>query len=282
MGRRPTPKHETTFTGHERTQAQDVPRRRRWRSLGQKLRFLHEARWAGHGCPDPAFHIRRNVTAHLDVSCVGQRAPPIHCNLLRYLAAGETEMLDPSANRILARSLQAGLLGWTLSLAIMTQVSAADALPASVRACTAETDRERRLDCFDRAVARFSDAKATSQAARTLPAASASAPPTTTSAALAPPAAPAATSIPSTNAASGAAAAPAARPGQVAARVVSIDRAPNEMVLHLDNGQVWEEEQSVTGDLSLKAGDSVTIVKRLGSYWLTGPHVSGMKVREKS
>src|SRR5262245_36840926 len=86
-------------------------------------------------------------------------------------------MLEPSANRILARSLQAGLLGWALSLALITQAGAAESLPASVRACTAETDRERRLDCFDREVARFPDAKATSPAARTQPAAPPSTPP---------------------------------------------------------------------------------------------------------
>ena len=32
-----------------RNRAQDVPRRRRWRSLEQKPRFLREARWAGQG-----------------------------------------------------------------------------------------------------------------------------------------------------------------------------------------------------------------------------------------
>ena len=62
--------------------------------------------------------------------------------------------------------------------------------------------------------------------------------------------------------------------------MASIDHVPNEMVLHLDNGQVWQQLQAVTGDLSLKVGDSITIDKRLGSYWLTGPHVSGMKVRQ--
>jgi hypothetical protein len=54
------------------------------------------------------------------------------------------------------------------------------------------------------------------------------------------------------------------------------------MVLHLDNGQVWQEIQSTTGDLSLQVGDTVKIDKHLGSYWLTGPHVSGMKVRQKT
>jgi len=64
--------------------------------------------------------------------------------------------------------------------------------------------------------------------------------------------------------------------------VVSIERVPNEMVLHLDNGQVWQELQSVSGDLSLREGDTVKIDKHFGSYWLSGPHVSSMKVRQKS
>jgi len=64
--------------------------------------------------------------------------------------------------------------------------------------------------------------------------------------------------------------------------VVGIDRSADTMVLHLDNGQAWEQTQAVAGDLSLKVGDSVTIDKHFGSYWLNGPHVSGMKVRQKT
>lgn len=210
-------------------------------------------------------------------------------------------MLEPSANRTLAHALQAGLFGWALSLAMIAQAGAAESLPASVRACTAETDRERRLECFDREVARFPDSKATSQAARNRP----SAPPGTPTLSAAPPgsATPAGSPAPATQTAAKAPAASvasatassstseapptrkadnASKPGRIAAQLVGIDRAPNEMVLHLDNGQTWEEVQSVAGDLSLKVGDNVTIDKRLGSYWLTGPHVSGMKVRQRS
>ncbi len=68
----------------------------------------------------------------------------------------------------------------------------------------------------------------------------------------------------------------------LSARIVKIDRSPNEMLVHLDNGQVWEELQSTSGDLSLQVGDSVKIDKHLGTWWLTGPHVSGMKVRQKT
>lgn len=51
------------------------------------------------------------------------------------------------------------------------------------------------------------------------------------------------------------------------------------MVLHLDNGQVWKQIGHASGDLSLQVGDSVTIEKHLGSYWLSSGHVSDMQVR---
>lgn len=53
------------------------------------------------------------------------------------------------------------------------------------------------------------------------------------------------------------------------------------MVLHLDNGQVWQQIGRASGDLSLRVGDSVTIEKHLGSYWLSSRYVSNMQVRMK-
>jgi hypothetical protein len=176
-------------------------------------------------------------------------------------------MLESLTKRILAQSLQAGLLGLSV-MALPTLTWAAESLPTSVRACTAETDRDRRLACFDREVARFPDPKEV-QTAKNQPAAlegAGQAAESSANIALAPAASKADKAAP--------------KPGHIAARVVSIDHVPNEMVLHLDNGQVWQQVQTVAGDLSLKVGDSVTIDKRLGSYWLTGPHVSGMKVRQ--
>jgi hypothetical protein len=64
--------------------------------------------------------------------------------------------------------------------------------------------------------------------------------------------------------------------------VVSIEHSPGEVILHLDNGQVWQQVQAAVGDLTLRAGDTVKIDKQLGSYWLSGPHVAAMKVRQKS
>ena len=68
----------------------------------------------------------------------------------------------------------------------------------------------------------------------------------------------------------------------ISAHLVRIERFPNEMIFHLDNGQIWQELQSVPGDLSLREGDAVKIDLHWGSYWLTGPHVYSMKVRLKT
>lgn len=68
----------------------------------------------------------------------------------------------------------------------------------------------------------------------------------------------------------------------VTAQIASMERSPNAMVLHLDNGQVWQQIGRASGDLTLEVGDSVTIEKHLGSYWLSANHVSDMQVRRRS
>jgi hypothetical protein len=196
---------------------------------------------------------------------------------------------------------------WPLACAVSlivlpALVRAADPLPASVRACASVTDVLQRLACYDREVARYPAPQAKSSAATGAPAASAAtsqagAPPQAAAKYIAPPAPSGANTVTagastsSANAGSGASpAASSATAGTAAtnsaqhfvAHLVGIERVPNEMILHLDNGQVWQEVQSVSGDLSLKEGDAVTIDKHFGSYWLSGPHVSSMKVRQKS
>src|SRR5580692_7983605 len=146
--------------------------------------------------------------------------------------------------QVLGPSSRVRSLACAIALAVLPAiVHAADPLPASVRACAAITDVLQRLSCYDREVARYPVPQAKS----------------------APTGAPAADSS-----------------KHFVAHVVSIDHQPNEMILHLDNGQVWQEVQSVSGDLSLREGDAVTIDRHFGSYWLSGPHVSSMKVRQKS
>ena len=179
-------------------------------------------------------------------------------------------------------------LAYLVALAVLPAiVHAADQLPASVRACAAITDVLQRLSCYDREVARYpapqaksaptgAPAASTPQAAAkvvTPPAASSS----NTAGTSAPPAA-----VGADTAAPAADAAAADSSKHFVAHLVSIERLPNEMILHLDNGQVWQEVQSVSGDLSLREGDAVTIDRHFGSYWLSGPHVSSMKVRQKS
>ena len=63
--------------------------------------------------------------------------------------------------------------------------------------------------------------------------------------------------------------------------MAGLDRWPDAMVLHLDNGQVWQQIGRASGDLSLQVGDSVTIEEHMGSYWLSARHVSNMQVRLK-
>ena len=63
------------------------------------------------------------------------------------------------------------------------------------------------------------------------------------------------------------------------AQVAHLERSPDSMLLHLDNGQVWRQIGRASGDLGLREGDSVTIEKHLGSYWLSSRYISNMKVR---
>jgi hypothetical protein len=231
----------------------------------------------------------------------------------------------PELSRVLGGPRRGWVPGWTIAVAALAlpTFACAESVPASVRACIAETDPGRRLACYDREMARFpepaapvaanapkppapagktatvkaqqgsgSSAADSSSIAGSTPttAGSGSTTAVTTSAA-----------APASSSTAAAAVTPNDRPGagdqpkaaqqdsnaakdsrHLSAHVVSIERLPNEMVLHLDNGQVWQEVQSTSGDLSLREGDLVKIDKQLGSYWLSGPHVSAMKVRQKS
>jgi hypothetical protein len=69
---------------------------------------------------------------------------------------------------------------------------------------------------------------------------------------------------------------------RVTAHIAGLDRAADSVVLHLDNGQIWQQIEPASGSLTLQVGDSVTIEKHLGSYWLSSRYVSDMKVRLQS
>jgi len=154
----------------------------------------------------------------------------------------------------------------------------AQSVPPGLRACAADADSARRLACYDREMASLLGRPAPPPKAEL---ASSSAPAQAPQAAVATsaPPRPASQEAPPHHRASvwkfftGS--------SRMTAHIASLDRWPDAMVLHLDNGQVWQQVGRASGDLSLQVGDSVTIEKHLGSYWLSSLHVSDMQVRLK-
>ncbi len=123
--------------------------------------------------------------------------------------------------------------------------------PASVRACGAETDPGRRLACYDREVARFGGAIDFASSAsggglewtRPRPTSTPDCPPPARLPRIV-------RARPMTRKPTQPdTAAPDLR--HLSARVVSIGGSPDELVLHLDNGQVWEQIQPATAELNL-------------------------------
>jgi len=190
-------------------------------------------------------------------------------------------------------------LMWALAsvplLGSIPAASFAQTVPSALRTCAAETDAGQRLDCYDREMARLlaprkqpkAGVNKLDQPPSVTPTQASSSRPTQASSltpAQVPSSAPAQT--PSSASAphrsslwkifSGGGAA------HLTARIARLERWPDAMVLHLDNGQVWQQIGRASGDLSLQAGDSVTIEKHLGSYWLSSSHVSDMQVRLRS
>jgi hypothetical protein len=199
----------------------------------------------------------------------------------------------------------------TLPLCGIPAAAMAQSIPPGLRACAAEPDSLRRLVCYDKEMARLTKSTPPSAAAPPPPApppVAAQAPPADTSAPASsppppqasspppadspPPQAAAAPPPPSPPAASTEASAPpkpslwrsfvGGDASRVTAHVAGLDRSADSMVLHLDNGQVWQQIGPVSGALTLRVGDSVTIEKHLGSFWLSSRYVSDMKVRLQS
>lgn len=186
------------------------------------------------------------------------------------------------------------MIGWRIAcalalaaLAALAPVTWAQSLPPSIRACAAESDAALRHACYDREVTRILEAEKGTSIRQS--GAVASSPAASPSAASSSPAA-ASSAAPASNLAA-VGAASAAQPtshsrraqssDRFSARIVRVDSSPDELVLHLDNGDIWEQADRTPGGLGLHAGDSVTIERSLGSFWLSARHVSGMRVRKK-
>lgn len=168
-----------------------------------------------------------------------------------------------------------------LSLAGFAGPALAQNVPPGFRACAAESDSSRRLACYDMEMARLTKAAAPASPSSTPHRSPAPAPAAHAVASIPAPPTPAGHETPAHptsrlwNVLGGGAS------SRMTARIASLDRWPDAMVFHLDNGQIWQQVGRASGDLGLQVGDSVTIEKHLGSYWLSAGHVSNMKVRLK-
>lgn len=181
-----------------------------------------------------------------------------------------------------------------IGLAASSLASAADSFTVGVLACAAETDRDRRVDCYDRAVANY-----TAGLTRGHGVAPPVTPSATPAAAIAAPTGPGTTSVqpagalasasatPSAAAAANAPAAAAATAQKavptlqrhVAAHIVSIEHFPDHVLVHLDNQQTWKQTSDSPGGPLLRNGEAVTIDKQMGSWWLAGPTGESVQVR---
>ncbi len=177
-------------------------------------------------------------------------------------------------------------------------------LPPVIRACVAEADEGRRVDCYDREVARLimppeRNAAGSSAGTPALPAvfracvADADAnrrrdcydretarlimPPErpATAAMAAPPAA----DSPARPAPPPPAPAPASTPTHLAAHVTRVEAGADRILVQLDNGQTWEQTVPGSSDLSLKNGAAVRIDRQMGSWWLTDSYGGTLQVR---
>ena len=135
-------------------------------------------------------------------------------------------------------------LGSGLVLCSLTATAVAQVLPDAIRACKSEPDAARRLQCYDREVAKF---PLTSEQSFGLSGSQV-----------------AAAQNQSSNAAT--------TVKYLTARVVAMrDRPHAGFVATLDSGQVWVQNE-FDSTRHIDVGDVVTIRPGLlGSYWLEGP-----------
>jgi len=155
---------------------------------------------------------------------------------------------------------------------------AADPFAASVLACAAESERDRRLECYDRAVASY-----TARLGNVSHDATAGAAPVAAAGGASVASAGVAAATPSTPISK----TPASTTSplrHVSARVTAVDYFPNHVVVHLDNDQVWQQDSDseASGDLNLQVGDTVTIDRQMGSYWLSGRKGGAIQVKLKA
>jgi len=150
-------------------------------------------------------------------------------------------------------------------LVIESAPAAADALPASVRACIGLADATQRLACYDREVARLIAPADTFAAAPVAEsgAAAPGVPPVPVGAATAPAAPP-----------------PDARqPRHLSAKVSAVHQSGDDLVVTLDNGSVWEQAAPATSQLNLRPGEVVQLDREMGGWFLSNRYGDNIQVR---
>jgi hypothetical protein len=153
------------------------------------------------------------------------------------------------------------ITGLTCCMLFGVAAARADTLPASVRACIGDADAARRLACYDREVAR------------------AIAPPDTFSAPAAP-AAPAAAAAPaSTTLPPASAATPPDGPRHLTAKVSAVRQSGDNLIVTLDNGDVWVQSAPATSQVNLRPGDTVTLDREISSWFLSNRYGDSIQVR---
>ncbi len=150
---------------------------------------------------------------------------------------------------------------------IVAAPAGADTLPATVRACIGEADAARRLACYDREVARLIAPADTFATAVSMAPAAPAAP-------IAPAVAAAAAVLPATPAA-----APTGSPKHFSAKVSAVRGSDDDLVVTLDNGDVWQQSAPGTSQLNLHPGDVVTVDHELGSWFLSNRYGDNIQVR---
>jgi hypothetical protein len=146
-------------------------------------------------------------------------------------------------------------------------------LSSGLRLCAAEVDAGRRLECYDREVARLMGAAPVNRTPAAIPAV----PDTSALVATAPPVAPPSALSPEEQFGLDEALASMLRQDKgisprlqrLTARVTGISKRPQgELVITLDNAQVWEQTEQ-RPSFSVSRGATVTIATgALGSFWL--------------
>lgn len=175
----------------------------------------------------------------------------------------------------------------TLVCALGIQQALAQGVPAPVAACIVEQDSTKRLACYDREVGRAVAAHA--PAASSADATPRSHGSTSGSAPVAARTAPPAEPEPSPEKAFGmtpqlqqkeSGGQKSATLDKLTAHIAAVAHKPRgELIVKLDNGQVWEEAEA-SSHLDLHPGDEVILRKGvLGAFYMSSQQVRGLRVK---